>query len=162
MADMKGRAAKAGLCAGALAACLSVLPPLEGVVLKGYRDPVGIVTACMGETKTAVLGRAYSREECDRLLELRVVEHAEGVNRCVPLSGLTKGQQAAAVSFTYNVGVNAFCSSTFARKLRAGDPTACLEVERWIYATKPDGARIVLPGLVKRRATERAICEGRM
>jgi lysozyme len=151
-----GKAKLVGLigavCASVVLYCV---PAFEGVVLRGYKDPIGIVTACAGHTATAVLGRPYTEEECHRLLVEDLVHHAEGVNRC--LSGpVTDGQRAAAVSFTFNVGISAFCKSTFRKKLDARDPTACAELSRWIHA---DGK--VLPGLVKRRAAERAICEGR-
>lgn len=138
-------------CAGIILFCV---PSFEGVVLRGYKDPIGIVTACAGHTATAVLGRPYTQAECDKLLVDDLVSHAQGVNRCITYP-ITTGQRAAAVSFTFNVGVSAFCRSTFAKKLNAGDPTACAELSRW---TKAGGQE--LPGLVKRRKAERAICEG--
>lgn len=147
---------KATVGAGAAAVLLAYVPSFEGMVLRGYKDPIGIVTACAGHTKTAVLGRPYSREECTALLEQDLVEHAKGLQQCVTVP-LNAGQTGAFVSFTYNVGVGAFCRSTMARKLNAGDyDGACAELSKWTRA----GGR-VLPGLVKRRATERAICEGR-
>ena len=143
--------------AGAAGTLLYFTPQFEGMVLRGYKDPIGIVTACAGHTKTAVLGRAYTREECERLLEDDLVEHAQGVLRCVPREKLTTGQRAAFVSFAYNVGVAKFCGSTLAAKARAGDLAgACAELSRWTLA----GGR-ELPGLVTRRATERSLCEGR-
>lgn len=142
--------------AAAAAMLLAYVPMFEGMVLRGYKDPIGIVTACAGHTKTAVLGRAYSRDECNTLLEVDLIEHADGVLRCTP--GL-RGQTyplAAASSFAYNVGVGAYCKSTMARKFNAGDIAGgCAELSRW---TRAGGQ--VLPGLVKRRAVERAICEG--
>lgn len=146
------RLKKAGVGAGCAAILLACVPQFEGMVLRGYKDPIGIVTACAGHTKTAVLGKPYTREECERLLVDDLIEHAEGVASCTR-DDLTTGQQAAAISFAYNVGVAKFCASTFARKLNAQDPTACAELDRW---TKAGGRE--LPGLVKRRAAEKAIC----
>lgn len=136
---------------------LAYVPQFEGVVLRGYRDPVGIITACAGHTATAVLGKPYTREECDQLLVDDLVDHVDGVLACTPqLKGRT-GPLAAAGSFAFNVGVRKYCDSTMARKFRAGDIAGgCAELSKWIYA----GGK-VLPGLVKRRASERAICEGR-
>ena len=144
--------------AGAAALLLSYVPKFEGVVLRGYVDPIGIVTACAGHTKTAVLGRPYTREECTALLDQDLVAHAEGVLACTPgLQGQTY-RMAAATSFAFNVGVSAYCKSTMARKFNSGDYAgACAEFSKWVYA----GGR-QLPGLVKRRATERAMCEGRL
>lgn len=151
------RAALAGtIGAGCCAILLSYVPQFEGVILRGYKDPIGIVTACAGHTKTAVLGRPYTPQECETLLVGDLAEHAEGVDKCTTRS-LTTGQRAAAISFAFNVGVARFCSSTFARKLNAQHPDACAELDKWVYA----GGE-VWPGLVTRRATERAICEGRI
>ena len=68
---------------------------------------------------------------------------------------LTDGQKAAFLSFAFNVGNGAFCSSTLVRKANTGDmPGACSELSKWVYAGGKQ-----LPGLVKRRAAERAMCE---
>lgn len=149
------RTLKAAVGASCAAILLTCVPKFEGVILRGYKDPIGIVTACAGHTATAVLGRAYTPAECNALLEADLASHAEGVNSCVR-APLTPGQRAAFVSFAFNVGTGAFCKSTMARKLNAGDYAgACRELSKWTYA----GGR-QLPGLVKRRAAERALCEG--
>lgn len=139
--------------APALAMVMVNVPKFEGTILRGYKDPIGIVTACTGHTRTAVLGRPYSPQECETLLLQDLLAHAEPVVECV--GPLPTGQMAAAVSFAFNVGTGAFCRSTFARKLRARDPTACDELSRWVMA---DGR--TLPGLVERRKVERAMCRG--
>jgi len=158
MSTRTKRTLRATVGAGAAALLLSYVPKFEGVVLRGYKDPIGIVTACAGHTKTAVLGRPYTPAECTALLDADLVDHAEGVLACTP--GL-KGQTyrlAAATSFAFNVGVGAYCGSTMARKFNAGDYAGgCAELSRWVYA----GGR-QLPGLVTRRSTERAMCEGRL
>lgn len=143
--------------AGACALLLSYVPAFEGVILRGYKDPIGIVTACAGHTKTAVLGRPYTPAECTALLDQDLADHAEGTMACIKVP-VNTGEKAAYVSFAFNVGVGAFCRSTMARKLNAGDHAgACAELSKW---TKAGGK--TLPGLVKRRSTERAICEGRI
>lgn len=149
------RALKATVGASCAALLLTCVPKFEGVILRGYRDPIGIVTACAGHTATAVLGRPYTPAECTKLLEADLISHADGVNACVRVP-LTTGQRAAFISFGFNVGVGNFCRSTMARKANAGDYRgACAELSKWTYA----GGR-QLPGLVKRRAAERAMCEG--
>ncbi len=149
------------LVAAVGASCATLLcnyvPKFEGIILRGYKDPVGIVTACAGHTKTAILGRAYTTEECERILNDDLLEHSSGVRQC--LTGKpTVGQFAAFTSFAYNVGTAKFCASTMAKKANAGDMAgACAELSKWVYA----GGR-ELPGLVTRRASERSICEGKM
>lgn len=137
--------------------CVAV-PGYEGMVLQGYVDPIGVVSACAGHTKYAVLGKTYTREECDELLQDDLVEHAEGVLACTPGISENPYVLGAAVSFTFNVGVGAYCRSTMARKLNAGDLAGgCAELSRW---TKAGGKE--LKGLVKRRAAERALCESEL
>lgn len=148
----KGLAAVVGVAAASTLAVF--IPNFEGVVLKGYKDPVGIVTACAGHTATAVLGRPYTKEECAELLERDLMHHAKGVMSCVKVP-MSPGQKAAFVSFAYNVGVRRFCESTMARKLNQQDYAgACRELSRWTTARG-----VQLNGLVKRRAAERALCE---
>ena len=67
---------------------------------------------------------------------------------------LNQNQYDALVSFTYNVGVGAYCGSTLVRKLNQGDYTgACNELRRWVYA---GGKRV--QGLANRREAERSLC----
>lgn len=151
--------------AAAAAMLLNYVPAFEGVILRGYKDPIGIVTACAGHTKTAILGKPYTRQECMKLLDQDLISHAEGVLQCTPgLAGKTY-QLAATTSFAYNVGVGAYCRSTTARRFNSGDYAgACRAMNesdtgrpQWVYAGGKQ-----LPGLVKRRAIERSMCEGRL
>ena len=140
------------LIAGSLAMAVSIVGYFEGRELIGYADPVGIPTICYGHTATARVGDTKSPEECERLLQqdlgiaLNAVDHA--------LPNLTAQTRAAFGSFTYNVGVGSFNSSTLLRKAKAGDlVAACNELSRWVYA----GGR-KLKGLVIRREAERELC----
>lgn len=146
---------KLAVLVGTAAAAILVtqVPVFEGVLTTPYVDPVGIATVCAGHTKH-VENRRYTRQECDELLATDLVEHAQGVLRCTPeLRGRTY-QLAAITSFAFNVGVGAYCASTMARKVKAGDlKGACNELPRWVYA----GGR-KLRGLEKRREVERQIC----
>ncbi|HDR8932958.1 MULTISPECIES: lysozyme [Burkholderia] len=148
--------------AAAAALLLSIVPRFEGQVLVAKPDPIGIVTACNGDTKDVKLGQRFTPEECRTRLEQRLIEHAEPVLKCTPTLKGHPYQLAAAVSFAYNVGPRAYCASTTARRFNAGDfRGACRAMNesdsgrpQWVTA----GGR-VLPGLVKRRADERALCE---
>jgi lysozyme len=133
---------------------LTAVPKFEGTILTTYKDPIGIATVCTGETMTAALGRAYTPEQCETMLEDRLATEARDVLDCVPeLKGKTY-PLASALSLSYNIGVRAFCNSTAARYFREGNIlAACDQYSRFIYA----GGKI-LPGLVKRRAIERQMC----
>lgn len=137
-----------------LGVAASVVGYYEGRVNSTYLDPVGIPTICYGHTATVRLGQTYTDEECERLLHEDLSDAVDAVDRLVTVQ-LPVERRAALVSFVFNVGEQAFSQSTLLRKLNSGDVAgACAELDRWVYA----GGR-VLPGLVKRRATERELCE---
>ncbi|HDR9199267.1 TPA: lysozyme [Burkholderia vietnamiensis] len=153
----------AGVVGAATAALLfSMVPKFEGLELVARPDPIGIITACYGDTKNVRAGQRFTSAECRARLEQLLIEHAEPVLKCTPgLKGHTF-QLAAAISFAYNVGAGAYCGSTTAKRFNTGDwKGACRALNeadngraQWVTA----GGR-VLPGLVKRRAEERALCE---
>lgn len=144
--------AKIGVAAAALV--VSVVVTYEGTVLRTYRDPIGILTACTGHTGPELkMGQTFTREQCEAMLYEDLAKHADALD-CIR-QPLTDGQRAAFVSFAFNVGEGAFCGSTLARKANAGDMDgACAELSRWTYAAGKQ-----LPGLVRRRAAERQLCE---
>ena len=123
--------------------------------LKAYLDAIGVATACDGiATKDIKLGQTYTEAQCTTMLERELIAHAEGVIKCIPgIYGRTN-QAVAIVSLAYNVGVSMVCKSSIARFWNAGQWRAgCDFFPRYKFA----GGR-VLPGLVARRARERAIC----
>ena len=140
--------------AGATAIAVPFVMLHEGTVLQSYRDPIGIVTACVGHTGPELrMGQRYTREQCEQMLYVDMLKHADALD-CVR-HPLTDSQKAAFLSFAFNVGNKAFCGSTLVRFANAGNmAAACAELSRWTRA----GGR-ELPGLVKRRAAERALCE---
>lgn len=152
MADKTKLATKIG--AGAVALCVPLVMYFEGYVPRSYRDPIGIVTACYGHTGPDVrMGQQYTQEQCEEILQSDLLEHAEALD-CID-APMTDGQKAAFLSFAFNVGEQKFCASTLVRKANAGDmPGACAELSRWTLAGGKE-----LPGLVKRRAAERKVCE---
>lgn len=149
---------KVGVTGGVLALAAGVVMLWEGYVPRTYIDPVGIPTACYGHTGEDVrVGATYTRKECQALLEGDLAIALAGVNRCIHVP-LQSHEAAALVSFVFNVGERNFCGSTLARRINRGElPAACAELSKWVYAK---GRK--LPGLVNRRAQERALCEGKL
>ncbi len=143
-------------CATVLLACV---PLFEGTVHTTYVDPVGVVTACTGHTGPELkLGQTFTKQQCDDMLMADLVKHAEPVLKCAPVLKDHIGPLAASVSLAYNIGTNAFCASTIVKLFRAGDwAGGCAEFSKWVKAKGK-----VLPGLIKRRAYERAMCEGKL
>lgn len=140
--------------AGAVALVLPVVLLYEGTVHSTYKDPASILTACTGHTGPELrMGQTFTKEQCETMLYGDLLKHADALN-CIK-TPLADNQKAAFLSFAFNVGNKAFCDSTLVRKANAGDlPGACAELSRWTRA----GGR-ELPGLVKRRAAERELCE---
>ena len=92
------------------------------------------------------------------------VQRFEGALRQCVRVPLHQHEYDAYLSFAYNVGAGAFCASTMARRLNAGDYAgACAEFDRWTFFKGRDCRDPAhrCAGLVKRRADERARCEGR-
>lgn len=163
---------KLALGATGLALLVPMLMHFEGLRNKPYKDATGILTVCYGHTGGVEPGRNYTDEECLDLLMQDIDKHAPSISAItVPL---TDGQRAAFVHFAYNVGESSFRSSTLVKKANTGDlPGACAELSRWVNTTRAmapgercsqvllaDGrCQEQLPGLVRRRAAERALCE---
>lgn len=143
--------------AAAIALATPVIVYYEGTRLEVYRDPIGILTACTGHTGYDVkAGHTYTHQECADILIRDLDKHDAGLTGCIK-APLEPNVHAAMLSFTFNVGVSKFCNSKIAKKLNEGDIMgACAELSRWVYA----GGKKLL-GLERRRATERALCEGR-
>ncbi len=153
---MNPRAAAAG-AAAVVALASPVVVHFEGEIRHGYRDPLGIVTACVGHTKTAQLGRAYTAAERADLLRTDLAEHHAGLRACLK-GNVPPHVEAALLSFAFNVGVAKACGSTAVAKVNRGDfAGGCTELSKWGMA-----GGSVLPGLVKRREAERALCEGKV
>lgn len=157
---MKPAPNKRGLAAiiGAVAAVgvLALVPKWEGTELKTYRDLGGVLTYCTGATEDAMWGKTYTPEECRAQLDRDLARHAEGMMACIK-HPLTDGQKIAFTSVTYNIGVRAFCGSSMAKRANMGDMVgACAALSLW---DKVGG--LTVRGLSRRRAAERAICEGK-
>lgn len=140
----------------AAAGALVVVPKWEGTEQKTYRDIGGVLTYCTGATEDAMWGKTYTLAECRAQLDHDLARHAAGMMACIKVP-LTDGQKIAFTSFTYNAGIRAFCNSSMARRANAGDVAgSCAALTMW---DRVNGQPV--RGLTRRRADERAICEGR-
>lgn len=140
--------------AAACALCAALTMASEGLVTRARPDPVGIPTVCYGHTGGVKLGDVRSPQACEQLLQRDLLEHGSAIDACIHREIPLK-TRAAFTDFAFNVGPGAFCRSSMAQRVDAGDlAAACAGLSAWIYAGgKP------LPGLVRRRAAERALCE---
>lgn len=125
----------------------------EGLRLKAYLDPIGVVTICYGETENVKMGDIQTAENCNTMLTSKLGVFGTAVDALVNPE-MTPETHAAFASFSYNVGINAFRKSSVLRLYNEGKfVESCNFLRRYIYA----GGR-VLPGLVKRREDERKLC----
>ncbi len=141
---------------------LSAAGFLSIVLQEGYTDnaiipvPGDVPTIGFGTTDGVKLGDKTTPPKA-LARALRDVHKFEGEIRQCVLVPLHQHEYDAYTSLAYNIGSAAFCNSTLVRKLNAGDYAGgCTEISRW----DKQGGR-VLKGLTNRRATERALCEGR-
>ena len=134
---------------------LDLIKSFESLRLRAYRDPVGIWTVGYGHTGPDVYpGLEISKAEAEQLLadDLRESEDGVGEQVTVPLND---NQFSALVSFAFNAGNGALKRSILRKKLNKKDyKGAADEFRKWVYGTI-GGRKVLLPGLVRRRAQER-------
>ncbi len=133
---------------------------LVGIALhEGYRDEAYIPVK--GDVPTIGFGKTEGVKQGDKTTPTRALvdlledidKHTDGIKKCIKVP-LYQYELDAYSSLAYNIGVNAFCSSTLVRKLNQGDyDGACKEILRWDkFKGKP------LAGLTKRRQSEYRKC----
>lgn len=133
------------------AAVLATVSQFEGKSNDPYFDIVGVQTVCDGQTNVPM--RHYSDAECAAMLKASLVKYGNGILQCISVP-ITSSEHAAYTSFSYNVGVQAFCKSSLLKKLNAGDHYgACDGLLAW---DKAAGKEVV--GLLNRRKGERELC----
>ena len=128
----------------------------EGLRLAPYLCPAGVWTIGYGNTRLATLFREYNialtQAQAIAVLDGDIADTESAVNYLVVVK-IGQPQFDALVSFVYNVGKQAFNKSTLLWKLNQGQyPSAAAEFDKWIH-----GGGVVLPGLVRRRAAEKAL-----
>ncbi|MHB1098654.1 MAG: lysozyme [Burkholderiales bacterium] len=128
----------------------------EGYVDTAYVPVKGdVLTIGYGNTQNVHVGDKTTPTRALVRLLSDANSHSEGIKRCIT-SPLYQYEFDAYSSLAYNIGVNAFCTSTLVIKLNSGDYAgACKQVLRWDkFHGKP------LPGLTKRRLSEYKTCIG--
>ena len=135
---------------------IDLIKSFEGCKLTAYPDPgTGGApwTIGWGTTRGVRQGMTITQDEADLLLAEDVNTFAAAVNRLVKVP-LNQNQFDALTSFAYNVGSSNLGSSTLLRLLNEGDyEGAAGQFGRWVKGG--DGG--TLPGLVRRRAAEKAL-----
>ena len=131
----------------------------EGFSSMPYKDTGGVVTNGFGNATINPNQHVTVPQALDDL-KVNTSNTGKKVSQCVTAS-MKQGQYDSYVSFAYNVGSNAFCKSTMAKKANAGDRVgSCKEFDKWVYVAGKD-CRIKssnCSGIVQRRKAERELC----
>lgn len=135
-----------------LSALHALIRHFEGCHLRAYVCPAGVWTIGWGATGAGIgPGVVWTQAQADERMQKDAARFARAVDSLTP--GLTDAQLCALADFAFNVGVGAYRASTLRKRVEVGDwEGARVQLMRWVY-----GGGRVLPGLVRRRAAERAI-----
>ena len=138
-----------------LDAAAKIISDFEGEKLLAYKCPAGIWTIGFGHTGPDVNPTMrITSSDAVRLLYDDMLEADKAIDELVEVP-LRENPRAALISFIFNVGRNAFRTSTLLKLINAGNfPAASSQFARW---NKAGG--VVLPGLVKRRHHEKILFE---
>lgn len=135
---------------------IKLIKKYEGLRLNAYKDPAGILTIGYGHTKTVKPGMTINDEMAGLLLKIDLMDAENAVRYLVDIE-LSQNQFDALVSFVFNVGRRNFERSTLLKRLNENKILeAGEEFMKWTKARQPGGLK-ELPGLVKRRAEEKAL-----
>jgi lysozyme len=133
------------------AACFALIRKSEGLMLKAYRCPAGVLTVGWGHTGPDVSeGKKITVDEAEAMLQTDITHAADAVQD-LTRGIVSQGQLDALTSFVFNLGATRLSGSTLLRKHKAGNYVgAASEFGRWVHDAKGN----TLAGLVKRRAAE--------
>lgn len=144
---------------------LDLIKRFEGLMLRTYRDTRGILTIGYGTTAAAEVGidpqpgMTITKAQAELYLSLAARKFADRIGPAIKRA-MSEGEEAALLSFAYNVGPGAFLGSSVLRKFNAGDKLgAANALLLWCKETK-GGVKVVNQGLLTRRKIERAIFLG--
>ena len=137
----------------------SLISKFEGLSLKPYLDTngkysIGYGTQKNWDEKRPVLPTDRINEDtAQRWLKYEIADRMPKVKSMIKVP-VSQNALDSLTSFAYNIGLNAFASSTLLRKLNAGVDKKIVanEFDRW---TKANGK--TLPALVQRRTLEKAL-----
>jgi lysozyme len=148
-------AGAASLVALAVGAITPQIQNFEGTRFTAYRDIGGVLTVCSGHTGTdVVVSKVYSSKDCSNLTEQDAEKASAGVLAVSPHLRYHPMQLAAAISFSYNVGIGEYSRSSVASNFNSGNFSAgCASLMKYVYA----GGRYS-DGIANRRKQEYAIC----
>lgn len=128
----------------------------EGLRLRAYPCPAGVLTIARGKTSGVVPGMTCTVEQADQWFCDDLTTFTAGVQALC--TGFTDTNQLGAmVSLTYNIGLGAFKTSTVLRCHNLGDANGASRAFGLFNKARVKGQLIELDGLTARRAAEAAL-----
>lgn len=134
----------------------------EGFRAKPYICAAGKLTVGYGFRISAEEGEHYkatpmTREQAEVILDKKIAAILVVIGKTIR-QPLTQGQVDALIAFIFNIGVEAFKTSTLVRKINSRNYAgAADEFPRWCHGDHG----VIIPGLVTRRAKEKAMFLGK-
>lgn len=131
---------------------VDMIKKFEGFKSHAYQDSGGLWTAGFGWTHGVTMDTVMTKEQAEANLIERVEEIQKQVDMLVKFP-LSRNQEAALISFVYNVGIDNFKNSTMLKKINeAYIEEAGKEFLKWCHVKGQ-----FIEGLLLRRRAERAI-----
>lgn len=129
----------------------------EGLRLTAYLCPVGKWTIGYGQTVGVRKGMVWTKEQAEADLAADVLLYAGALEKRIR-PDTTDNEFCAFLSLAWNIGPVAVRDSTALRLHNARAPAdqVCAAIAAWRKGTVK-GVKVVLPGLVNRRADECAL-----
>lgn len=138
--------------------CIDIIRHYEGFSSVPYKCPAGIWTLGYGSTRDTdgkpitMSHHPITEFEATNLMLSTLKTYEDAVNRYVTVN-INQNQFDALVDFAYNCGAQNLRTSTLLRLVNKRDFMGASEqFTKWIY-----GGGHILPGLVKRRLSEKAL-----
>jgi lysozyme len=131
---------------------LALIRRFEGLRLKAYFCPAGVLTCGYGSTGPDIKPETiWTKEQAEARMSSDAARFSAAAKKLCP--GQVGDNLAALADFAYNLGAARLAGSTLRRKINAGDIAGARdELRKWVR-----GGGRVLPGLVLRREAEAAL-----
>jgi lysozyme len=132
---------------------MALIADFEGCRLSSYKCTGDVWTNGIGHTKGVTGGTQLTEKQVafNFVADIQYVER--GIANCISTT-MPQPVYDAVVSFAFNVGIRAACTSTLAFFLNKGDwRQACEQLPRWVFVK---GVRSA--GLERRRLNEMTYC----
>lgn len=132
---------------------LALIKRFEGCKLDAYLCPAGRWTIGYGHTGDVKPGHRITQHQADVILAFDLERFEEAVAHALRGVSVTENQFSACVALAFNIGPTAFVNSSVCKRILRGDTTGAANA--FLLWNKAGGQ--ILPGLITRRAAERAL-----